>query len=252
MENLKVSKTICIASTKGGVGKTIFTLNMAGIFASLEKKVLIIDLDLTSGGIAMSLNKPYDKSIYDLTEDIKNNMFDKLDNYTLKYNKYIDCIACPKDPRKASLIDIRYIDLILNKASFTYDIVLIDTNHDLNATNLFTMDYVDKIIFLITNDPLNLKSTKSLLAILNNLNINNYRILLNNSFTPYKNYFSLYDMKNIIKANIDYTLSNAFYINDMDKYIMDGKIVTLESSSARVFNKDYTTMMTIAADILKE
>lgn len=252
MENLKVSKTICIASTKGGVGKTIFTLNMAGIFASLEKKVLIIDLDLTSGGIAMSLNKPYDKSIYDLTEDIKNNMFDKLDNYTLKYNKYIDCIACPKDPRKASLIDIRYIDLILNKASFTYDIVLIDTNHDLNATNLFTMDYVDKIIFLITNDPLNLKSTKSLLAILNNLNINNYRILLNNSFTPYKNYFSLYDMKNIIKANIDYTLTNAFYINDMDKYIMDGKIVTLESSSARVFNKDYTTMMTIAADILKE
>lgn len=252
MENLKVSKTICIASTKGGVGKTIFTLNMAGIFASLEKKVLIIDLDLTSGGIAMSLNKPYDKSIYDLTEDIKNNMFDKLDNYTLKYNKYIDCIACPKDPRKASLIDIRYIDLILNKASFTYDIVLIDTNHDLNATNLFTMDYVDKIIFLITNDPLNLKSTKSLLAILNNLNINNYNILLNNSFTPYKNYFSLYDMKNIIKANIDYTLSNAFYINDMDKYIMDGKIVTLESSSARVFNKDYTTMMTIAADILKE
>src|SRR5574344_2542280 len=252
MENLKVSKTICIASTKGGVGKTIFTLNMAGIFASLEKKVLIIDLDLTSGGIAMSLNKPYDKSIYDLTEDIKNNMFDKLDNYTLKYNKYIDCIACPKDPRKASLIDIRYIDLILNKASFTYDIVLIDTNHDLNATNLFTMDYVDKIIFLITNDPLNLKSTKSLLAILNNLNINNYNILLNNSFTPYKNYFSLYDMKNIIKANIDYTLTNAFYINDMDKYIMDGKIVTLESSSARVFNKDYTTMMTIAADILKE
>src|SRR5574344_3034710 len=145
MENLKVSKTICIASTKGGVGKTVFTLNMAGIFASLEKKVLIIDLDLTSGSIALSLNKPYEKSIYDLEEDLKNNMYNEISDYTIKYNKNIECLPCPKDPRTASLIDIRYLSVLLDRASFSYDIILIDTTHDLNATNLFTMDKVDNL-----------------------------------------------------------------------------------------------------------
>jgi MinD-like ATPase involved in chromosome partitioning or flagellar assembly len=248
----KKSKTICIASTKGGVGKTIFTLNMAGIFASLEKKVLIIDLDLTSGSIAMSLNKPYEKSIYDLVEDLKNNMYNEISEYTLKYDNNIECLPCPKDPRTASLIDIRYLSILLDRASFNYDIILIDTNHDLNATNLFTMDKVDELLFLINNDPLNLKSTRSLLAILNNMNITNYHVILNDSANPYKSYFSLFDIKNIIKANIDYNISPAFYIENIDKYIMNGKIITLESSTARVFNKDYTTMMTIATDIMKE
>lgn len=251
-KSLKQSKTICIASTKGGVGKTVFTLNMAGIFASLEKKVLIIDLDLTSGSIALSLNKPYEKSIYDLEEDLKNNMYQKLSDYTLKYDQYIEALACPKDPRQASLIDIRYIDAILNRASFEYDIILIDTNHNLNSTNLYTMDKVDDILFLINNDPLNLKSMRSLLAILNNLGVNNYHVVLNDSGNPYKSYFSLYDIKNIIKNNIDYHLSAEFYIENIDKYIMSGKIITQASETARVFNKDYATMMMIATDIMKE
>ena len=248
----KKSKTICIASTKGGVGKTIFTLNMAGIFASLEKKVLLIDLDLTSGSLALALNKPYEKSIYDLVEDLKNNMYNEISEYTLKYDKYIECLPCPKDPRTASLIDIRYLSILLDRASFNYDIILIDTNHDLNATNLFTMDKVDDLLFLINNDPLNLKSTRSLLAILNNMNINNYHVILNDSANPYKSYFSLYDIKNIIKTNIDYNITSSFYIETIDKYIMNGKIITLEPSVARIFNKDYTTMMTIATDIMKE
>lgn len=251
-QTTKKSKTICIASTKGGTGKTIFTLNMAGIFASLDKKVLLIDLDLTSGELAMSLNKPYEKSIYDLVEDLKNNMYNEISDYTIKYNKNIECLPCPKDPRTASLIDIRYLSVLLDRASFSYDIILIDTTHDLNATNLFTMDKVDNLLFLINNDPLNLKSTRSLLAILNNVGVNNYKIILNSAANPYKNYFSLYDIKKIIGANIDYTISPSFYLENVDKYIMSGKIITLDSSIARIFNKDYTTMMTIATDIMKE
>jgi pilus assembly protein CpaE len=251
-KSLKTSKTICIASTKGGVGKTIFTLNMAGIFASMNKSVLIIDLDLTSGSVALSLNKPYEKSIYDLEEDLKHNMYQSFSDYTLKYNEHIECLACPKDPRQASLIDIRYIDAILNRASFEYDIILIDTNHDLNSINLYTMDKVDELLFLINNDPLNLKSMRTMLAILNNLDIKNYHIILNDSANPYKSYFSLYNIKNIIKNNIDYHISADFYIDNIDKYIMAGKIITLDSSIARVFNKDYATMMTLATDIMKE
>ena len=245
------NKTICIMSTKGGIGKTIFTINLAGVYSSIKKRVLIVDLDLTSGSVALALNKPYDRSIYDVTEDLKNNIFEKLSNYTQKYNDYIDCLPCPKDPRQSSFIDPKYIELILNRASYEYDIVLIDTNHDLSSTNLFIMDKVDELLFMISNDPLSLKSTRSLIAILDKLEIDNYHILLNNSFNPYKNYFSLYDIRSVIKHNVDYTLSNEFYITNIDKLIMDGQIITLQESTPRVFNKDYTSMITMATELMK-
>ena len=46
-------KALCLFSAKGGVGKTINAINLAGIFEQLEKKVLIIDFDLTGGDVAV-------------------------------------------------------------------------------------------------------------------------------------------------------------------------------------------------------
>ena len=252
MASLRKGKTVLITSTKGGTGKSIFALNLAGIYSTIDKKVLLLDLDLTSGILAMSLNKKYNKSIYEMSEDIKNNVFEDFSNYTLKYNKYIDCIPCPKDPRDASKIDLRYIDIIIDQASFIYDVILIDTSHTLNPINLYLMDKVDNILFVINNDPLNLKSTRSMISILNKMNINNYRVLLNSSNNPFKDYFSLYDLKSIIQANIDYTISSSFYIENIDKFIMSGNIVTISSDIARVYNKDYTTFMNIATDYLNQ
>ena len=39
-------KVISVFSVKGGVGKTTMTLNLAGIYCSMGKRVLIIDMDL--------------------------------------------------------------------------------------------------------------------------------------------------------------------------------------------------------------
>ena len=67
--------SICITSAKGGVGKTIMTLNLAGLYEILKKKVLIIDFDLAGGGIAASLNLAFNKSIYNLVLDYTNNQY---------------------------------------------------------------------------------------------------------------------------------------------------------------------------------
>jgi MinD-like ATPase involved in chromosome partitioning or flagellar assembly len=139
--------------------------------------------------------------------------------------------------------------MIIDQAGFLYDVILIDSNHDLGPTTLYLMDKVDEILFMINNDPLNLKSTRSVLSILKNLEIDNYKVLLNNSNNPFKDYFSLYDIKKTIQTNIDYTLSSEFFIENIDKIIMAGNIPTLLKDVARVYQKDYATLLTIAADI---
>lgn len=242
--------TICVSSAKGGVGKTITTLNLAGIYKVLGKKVLIVDFDLASGGIATALNVEAKNNIYNLVYDINNNKYREFKNYVYSYKEGIDILASPKDPRQAMKIDHKYVDIILDKAIFNYDVVLIDTNHVLNEFNVLTMDSVDKILLLVTNDPMDLKNMRSLMAILKDVEYSNYRIILNESVSPFKKYFSLYDIKNIINSNIDYVLSKDFYIKNIDSFIMNGKIITLDEKAHTLFGKDYTTLMQIATDML--
>ena len=109
---------------------------------------------------------------------------------------------------------------------------------------------MDSILFVLSNDPLDLKNMKSLLSIFRDTGITKYKILLNNSRDPYKAYFSLFDIKNIIKANIDYTLTSNFYIKNIDNYIMNGEIISLQKRMPTLFNKDYSTLMTIALDTI--
>ena len=248
----KKGKSLCLFSAKGGVGKTITTLNLAGIYEQIEKKVLIMDMDLSSGGVTVALNRPFEKTIFNFVDDYNNNRYKEFKDYVTKYDEFIDLLPSPKDPRQAGKIDSKYIEIALDKALYNYDIVLIDTNHDLNELNLVTLDIVDRILFLMTNDPLDLKNMKSLLSIFRDLEKNNYQILLNNSRDPFKKYFSLFDMRNILKANIDYTLSSEFYLKNIDNYIMNGTIVTLQPKMASTFAKDYSTLMAIAADAVKE
>ena len=81
------------------------------------------------------------------------------------------------------------------------------------------------------------------------IHIHKYRILLNESVNPLKQYFSFYDIKNIIKANIDYHLSNEFYITDMEKVMEYGVM----SMPAIVVNEKVVSMGKVlkAADVEK-
>lgn len=246
----KKAVSICITSAKGGVGKTTLTLNLAGIYEVLEKKVLLIDLDVTNGGLALSLNKPYKKNIYSLFEDISLNIHNNFSEYVTKYDSYIDVLPCFTDPRSAGKISNSLIEEIIDRASFLYDVILIDTTHLLNELNLYTLDTVDKILYIIGNDAVNLKNMKSIIKIFNDLKIDKYKVLLNNSYNPYKDYFSLYDIKNIIKTNIDYSLSSQFFIPNIDTYVMNGKIITLDKKVPKVYGKDYESLLNIATDLL--
>lgn len=246
----KIGKSLCLFSGKGGVGKTILTLNLAAIYSQINKHVLIVDLDLSGGGIALATNKVFDKTIYNFVDDYNNNRFKDFNDYVVKYNENIDIMPSPKDPRQASKIDSKYIEILLDKAMFHYDMVLIDTNHNLNELNLVVLDAADNILFVIENDPMDLKNMKSLLSIFKDLDKTNYKILLNNSRDPFKKYFTLYDMKTIIKNNIDYEISSEFFLKNMDSYVMNGEIPMLQPKAPNIFNKDYTTMMNLAVSFL--
>ncbi len=154
----QIGKSVCITSSKGGVGKTFLTLCLAGVYEAIGKKVLILDLDLSGGGIAVATNKTFERTIYNFVDDYSNNRFKNFDDYVTKYDDLIHILPSPKDPRQANKIDSKYLEIAMEKAKYHYDIVLVDTTHHLDETNLVILDDVDSILFVLQNDPLHLKN----------------------------------------------------------------------------------------------
>ncbi len=243
-------KSLCVFSSKGGVGKTTILLNIAGTLANMHKKVLVIDFDLTNGAIATSLNRTPHKTIYNFIDDYTNNRFKAIDNYATKYNDYISFLAAPSDPRQGAKISSKYIEYILGNAQYEYDFILIDTNHDLSEFNITILDIVDEILLVCYNDLINVKNMYNLLKIFEETGVTNYKVLLNNSIYPHKNYFSLFDLRNIMKCNIDYTIANNFYLKNYDNYLIDGKIITMEKNFAKYYPKVSITFTNICVDLM--
>ncbi len=245
-------KVITVSSVKGGVGKTTMALNLAGIYCSLGKRVLIIDLDLYSGGVAACLNVKNSKDIYMMIDSMANNRFTELKKYVTTYNSNIDILACPKDPRMAMKVEGRYIPLIFDLAKKEYDVVVVDTTHILNEINLTILDYAYMSLFMITNDIVDLKNMKSLISIFKDTDKKNYLVLLNNSRDTGKDYMSLYDIRSVIKNNIDYTISKNYYIKNIDKYVVGGEILTLNNNLNMFHVKDVNNMKKLALDLIDD
>ncbi len=245
---LKKAKMIMVTSVKGGTGKSTMVLNLAGILSSMQLKTIVVDLDLYSGVIAPSLNLTEGSDIYTLCEDMINNRFDQFSNYVRKYNDYIDVLAAPLDPRSVSKVKAKYINIILTRLRMQYDVVLIDTNHIIDQINLVTLDASDVILYVVTNDLMDLRNMKTMASIYKDMSKHNYKIILNEARLN-NTCYTTYDVKNIIGENIDYILPKNFYRKNIEDFVYDGKIMTLDKNVSR--SKGALVCKAIIDDIIK-
>ena len=241
---------ISITSGNGGVGKTVFATNLCGVYASLKKKVLLIDLDLTSGGVSVLLNLQKAKTIYNLADDIFNNRFDNSREYVYQYDEYIGVIPSCKDPRQGSKIDSKLIEQIVNIYKNSYDVIIIDTSHVPTSSTLASLDIASTILFMITDNPVSLKNASNMLEILKNVG-KDAKVILNLSYRNEKAYFSKFDIKSIIGHNIDYILPQSMYITNINKYIMEGKILVLNNKLSFKNNSDRDLLIKIANKLIE-
>lgn len=252
MNNNNRGKVISISSVKGGVGKTTILLNLAGIYYQLKKRVLIIDFDLFTGSVAVSLDIKNKKDIFMMIESIRDNRFTNLNDYVSMYNSGIDVLSAPKDPRQALKVESKFIPVIFDIARREYDVILVDTNHVMDEINLNILDYSDNTLFIISNDIPDLKNMKSVISIFNDAEKYNYLICLNNSKDGSKSFLSLFDIKNIIKKNINYSISKNFYIKNIDKFVMDGEILTLNKKIVKAHSFDINNMKKMAIELIED
>lgn len=244
---IKQAKIITVTSVKGGSGKSTTVLNIAGILSEKNLKTVIVDMDLYSGMISAALNIESDNDIYTMVDDLGGSRFKQIENYVKPYNENIDIISAPKDPRNVLKIHPSYIDIIINRLRYKYDVILIDTNHIIDQINLVTFDLSDKIIYVLPNDLMAFKNMKTMISIYQDMGLDKYIVVLNDSLGY--DHFSYYDIKSILGIDIKYVLPKSFYVKNIQKYVTNGKILTLEKNFTH--SKGTLILKELVEDILK-
>ncbi len=116
-------KIIAITSTISGEGKTFFAINLAGVIAFSNKKVIIVDSDMRKPKIHIGFNveNTHGLSTILMRKDTIENCIRKS---TLENLDFITAGVVPPNP--SELILDNQMDLLLNELKLKYDFVIID------------------------------------------------------------------------------------------------------------------------------
>jgi pilus assembly protein CpaE len=153
-------RLICVLGPKGGTGKTLTATNLATALAITGNKVLVIDLDLQFGDVALCLGLPPEKTMYDLAVSGGSLDAGKLADYVMTHATGVDILLAPARPDQASAITIELLRDILVIARHQYDHVIADTPPGFTAEVIATIDASSDLVMVGTLDSLSLKNTK--------------------------------------------------------------------------------------------
>ena len=152
-----MSEIWCVASGKGGVGKTFISSGLGISLAKLRKKVLLIDFDISGANLhtVLGLNE-YKKSILDGFHSAEN-LQDMVHKSTFANLDFVPGFSVPQLSQELCVLKME--SLVAGLKKLNYDIVIFDLGPGAQKANLSIMNFADKN-FLVTNcEPTSLEKT---------------------------------------------------------------------------------------------
>jgi pilus assembly protein CpaE len=209
-------KIISIFSSKGGVGKTIMSTNLAvALREQTRDDVLLVDLDLQFGDVTEMLNVNPRVSIIDLISDLNKIEEKEINNYFLAHSSGIKILAAPQQPEQADRVGQEDIKELFSLFIKSFDYIIVDLPPLFNETTLGAIQVSDYVLVVTTMEVPTLKNIKSSLEILAKLEY----------------------PKEKIKVVINrYKDNNELKIDHIKKYLGVNKAYCVEDDMARVID----------------
>jgi pilus assembly protein CpaE len=167
-----------VFSTKGGVGKSTVSVNLAVALTMLtSRRVALLDLDLQFGDVSIMLDMQPGKTLYDLVCEQAAGELD-VKPYIKTHKSGVDVLSAPAKPEQAEVISGEHIQKILKTLKVDYDYVVVDTCQLLEERVLTALDMSDEILLLATLDLPTIKNAKLCLDVMRALSYEESRIKL--------------------------------------------------------------------------
>jgi pilus assembly protein CpaE len=173
-------RVIAVSSPKGGVGRTVLTINLAVSFAKMGKKVAIIDGNLQFGEVAMYCNMKPKRTIYEWVKEGYGRDNYPISQYMSSCEFDVSILAAPLRPEFFEGISEQHIKAAIEETKKHFDLVLIDMPTYLSEIHLRCLDLADEILLLTTNELSVLRLSQLYLETLETINLKNkVKLILN-------------------------------------------------------------------------
>jgi len=175
-----IPRIITVSSGKGGVGKTNFVTNIALIFRSMQKRVLLMDADIGLSNIDIMFGIAPKYNIKHLISGEKS-----MADIIVKTSEGIDIIPASSGMRDLTQLGIEQkmkIIQALEDLNSDYDIFLIDTGAGISDNVTFFCSAAHDNIIIVTPEPTSIADAYALIKILyREHQEKNFRIVVNNT-----------------------------------------------------------------------
>lgn len=182
---------IVFLSSKGGVGKTVISVNTAVALSNKGFHTCILDGSFQFGDVNLALDVQPTLTISDIVQVEKPLEDIDISDYLHKHASGVQVLCAPTKPEYADLITPPVIPVICEKIINKCDFLIVDLPSGLSDLNLSFLESADTIFLVTDLEMAALKNTKTMVRTLKMLEMDEkVRVIVNRS-----------DMESLIKAN---------------------------------------------------
>lgn len=220
----KIKKTInarvmTVSSGKGGVGKSNFSINLAIYFASLKKRVVVIDADFGLANIEVLLGIRPEYSFYHMLSGEKNMAEVMVDT---KYG--IKLISGGSGFKELSNLNNNEINLFIEQLDYIdkiADIIIIDTGAGISKSVTNFIAASDETIIVTTPEPTSFIDAYTLIKVIkeNNSEIEKLKLVINKVDDKYEAERVFNKIYNVADKFLNIEIENTGYVLS-DSYLL--------------------------------
>jgi pilus assembly protein CpaE len=188
--NYRHGEMIAVCSAKGGIGRTILTVNLAVALSKKNISVAVLDGDFQFGdvGLAMDLHAAF--TVKEVIEGIDTLDEHSISEYLTSHESGVRVLPAPERPEFADLVTKEAMNKIIDLLLAQHDYIVADTGAGLNEQTIHLIEKADKILVVTNLEMTALKNTKLLLETLDVLGLRTkVRVIMNRA-----------NMESVIKA----------------------------------------------------
>lgn len=176
----KNSRVISICSTKGALGRTTMTINLAAAFVKQGYTVAVVDANLQFGDVAMYYDIKPKNTIYEWVKEGYGRSHYSIDQYMVKHNCGVSILAAPPRPEFFEAITGEHMKDAIEELKKLFDIIVIDVPSYFSDIHVNCLEKSDDILLLTISDLPTLRNSKLYIDTLQSLYVDReIKLILN-------------------------------------------------------------------------
>lgn len=243
-----IPRVITISGGKGGIGKSVTTVNLGVCLSRLGARVLVVDADLGLANIDVILNLDVKQTIDNVLSE-QGHICDVIH----KGPENIDVLPASSGILKVSELSLIHKNILLNQIEELegkYDIILIDTPAGISNNVKYWLTASSEIIMVVTPEPTSLSDCYASMKILSHeYPMHNFKLLINMVKTHEEGLKIFERLSTLSEDYLNIKLDFLGILLNDDAVKMSVKIRT-PFSVKYPFSKASECMRTVARDLL--